>query len=88
MENNHISDGQISASSELNGNHKANQGRLYYTADGGKGGAWSAKTTDKNPWLQIDLGGLYATVTAGQRKADMTRMNGLRNTCCSTVTGL
>ena len=22
------------------------------------------KTTDGNPWLQIDLGGLYATVTA------------------------
>ena len=64
MENNRISDGQISASSELSLNHKANQGRLYYTADGDKGGAWSAKTTDGNPWLQIDLGGLYATVTA------------------------
>ena len=64
MENNRISDGQISASSELSPNHKANQSRLYYTADGGKGGAWSAKTTDKNQWLQIDLGGLYATVTA------------------------
>ena len=64
MENNRIRKGQISASSELNGNHKANQGRLHYTANGGKGGAWSAKTTDKNQWLQIDLGGLYATVTA------------------------
>ena len=64
MENNRISDDQISASSELSPNHKANQGRLYYTTDGGKGGAWSAKTTDKNQWLQIDLGGLNATVTA------------------------
>ena len=65
MEINRISDGQITgASSELSLNHKANQGRLYYMADGGKGGAWSAKTTDENPWLQIDLGGLYATVTA------------------------
>ena len=64
MENNRISDGQISASSERNGSHKANQGRLYYTAGGGKRGAWSAKKNDENPWLQIDLGGLYATVTA------------------------
>ena len=64
MENNRISDGQINASSELSLNHKANQGRLYYRAEGGKGGAWSAKTTDENPWLQIDFGGLYATITA------------------------
>ena len=64
MENNRISDDQISASSELSPNHKANQGRLYYKADGGKRGAWSAETNDENPWLQIDLGGLYATVTA------------------------
>ena len=64
MENNRISDDQISASSELSPNHKANQGRLYYTADGGKRGAWSAKTTDKNQLLKIDIGGLYATVTA------------------------
>ena len=64
MENNRISDGQISASSELNPNHKADQGRLNYMADGRKGGAWSAKTTDKNQWLQIDLGVLYATVIA------------------------
>ena len=64
MENNRIRKGQISASSELSPNHKANQGRLHYTAVGDKGGAWSAKTTDGNPWLQIDLGGLYATVTA------------------------
>ena len=64
MENNGISDDQISASSELSPNHKANRGRLYYTADGGKRGAWSAKQNDENQWLQIDLGGLYATVTA------------------------
>ena len=64
MENNRINDGKISASSELSLNHKANQGRLYYTADGDKGGAWSTKTTDGNPWLQIDVGVLYATVTA------------------------
>ena len=64
MENNGISDDQISASSELSPNHKANRGRLYYTADGGKRGAWSAKKNDENQWLQIDLGGLYATVTA------------------------
>ena len=63
MENNRISDDQISASSERNGSRKANQGRLH-TAGGGKRRAWSAETTDKNPWLQIDLGGLYATVTA------------------------
>ena len=64
MENNRISDDQISASSELSLNHKANQGRLHYTAVGDKGGAWSAEKNDENPWLQIDIGGLYATVTA------------------------
>ena len=64
MENNRISDDQISASSVRGPNHKANRGRLYYKADGGKREAWSAKKNDENPWLQIDLGGLYATVTA------------------------
>ena len=64
MENNRISDDQISASSVRGPNHKANRGRLYYTAVGGKREAWSAKKNDENPWLQIDLGGLYATVTA------------------------
>ena len=64
MENNRISDNQISASSVRGPNHKANQGRLHYTANGGKRGAWSAKKNDENQWLQIDLGGLYATVTA------------------------
>ena len=49
MENGKISDGQISASSELNDRHAASQGRL-------NAASWTAKRSDLNIWLQVDLG--------------------------------
>ena len=51
-----ISDGQISASSQWDGNHASSQGRLNFQAVPGKAGSWSALTNDANQWLQIDLG--------------------------------
>jgi hypothetical protein len=42
MENGAILDGQITASSQWDGNHAPFQGRLYFQASGRKQGSWSA----------------------------------------------
>ena len=60
MESGKILDKQITASSEWNAHHAAHQGRLNFqevVERGGarKSGSWSARTNDKNQWLQVDL---------------------------------
>ena len=62
MESKAIVDAQISASSQLDGNHSAPQARLYFKANGGLAGGWSALTNDFNQWLKVDLGS-YTRVT-------------------------
>ena len=57
-----ISDTQIIASSQLDGNHSASQARLHFQADGYKVGGWSALTNDRDQWLQVDFGS-YTKVT-------------------------
>ena len=64
-----IPDDSITASSELNVNTPAKNGRLNYTA----GSSWCASTNDSNPYLQIDLQTLYiicAVSTQGNFQAD------------------
>ena len=56
MESRFISDAQISASSQYDGNHAAVQARLHYKAGIFKHGAWSALVNNQNQWLQVDLG--------------------------------
>ena len=63
MENGAISDGQITASSQLDSSHAVSQGRLHVKATAGKAGSWSAGINDANQWLQIDIGSRYANVT-------------------------
>jgi len=58
MEKGAIFDGQISASSHLDANHAAKQGRLHC-----KAGSWSAGKNDLHQWLQVDLGSQYTKVT-------------------------
>lgn len=74
MENYVIPDGQISASSQYDANHAAIQGRLHFKASGGKQGAWSARTSNVNQWLQVDLAYTYTKVigiaTQGRNAAD------------------
>ena len=53
-----IIDGQVTASSQVNANHAAKQGRLHFKGIW-KAGAWSAGRNDDNQWLQIDLIGQY-----------------------------
>ena len=60
MEKGAISDGQISASSQLDANHEPSQGRLNLK------GSWSAYANDAKQWLQIDLGTNPVTVVATQ----------------------
>ena len=59
MENRGVLDEQITASSELNGNSAAYQGRLNFneSAQGStvESGAWVADTSDQSQWLQVDL---------------------------------
>lgn len=56
MENKQIPDAQITASSEYNSAHGASNGRLNFQSGGGKTGAWSARTSDVNQWLKVDMG--------------------------------
>ena len=63
MENGAISDGQITASSQLDANHAAIQGRLNFKATANKGGSWSAVSSDSSQWLQVDLGSQHIKVT-------------------------
>lgn len=63
MKSGEISDKQISASSQQNSTHAASHGRLNFTESSGTAGAWSAKTSDANQWLQVNLGGRCIKVT-------------------------
>ena len=56
MESGIITDNQITASSEWNHNHRAQNGRLNFIAGSGRTGAWSAKKNDQHQWLQVDFG--------------------------------
>ena len=56
MGNDDISDGQIRASSSLNGSFVASRGRLSIKASGPMGGSWAASAKNSQQWLQIDLG--------------------------------
>ena len=63
MENGAISDGQITASSQLDSNHTVIQARLHFKATSGKAGSWSARNNNVNQWLQIDLRSRHTNVT-------------------------
>lgn len=73
MESGAISDMQIRGSSEYDRNHAAVQARLNYNVSG-KFGGWSARTNDKNQWLQVDLLSHFTKVnrvaTQGRRDVD------------------
>ena len=56
LENENITDAQITASTEFNSAHGATNGRLNFKAGGEKTGAWSALRSDVHQWLQVDLG--------------------------------
>ena len=58
-----IPDAQLSASSQLDHNHAASQGRLDYEGERWRASAWSSRTKDKSQWLQIDLRSIYIKVT-------------------------
>ena len=69
MESGSIPDGKITASSQLNSNPPAKNGRLNFTS----GSSWCAATSDTNPYLQIDLQTLHiicAVSTQGNSQAD------------------
>ena len=64
MESGAIPDRQVSASSVFGENMAASQGRLQLQPIGNKyEGAWAAKTSNINQWLQVDLGRTHTTVT-------------------------
>ena len=59
-----MTDAQITASSEHNAVHAASHARLNFQEVPNKAaGAWVAKASDNNPWLQVDLGAQYTKVT-------------------------
>ena len=54
----------MSASSQLDENHAASQGRLHVEAVLSKSGSWSAKDNNVSQWLQVDLGNPHTKVIA------------------------
>ncbi|KAL9950698.1 hypothetical protein ACROYT_G043239 [Oculina patagonica] len=69
MEGGSIPDSNITASSELNANTPAKNGRLNFAS----GSSWCAATSDTNSYLQIDLQTLHiicAVSTQGNSQAD------------------
>ena len=62
MENNAISDGQISASSQMDDDHGTNQARLHFKITSINHAGWTTLKNDLNQWLQVDLGA-YTIVT-------------------------
>ncbi|XP_022777767.1 protein sidekick-1-like, partial [Stylophora pistillata] len=67
--NGRISDGSITTSSVQSANTPAKNGRLNYTS----GSSWCARTSDTNPYLQIDLQTLHiicAVSTQGNSQAE------------------
>ena len=69
MDSGTISDSNITAGSEQSASTPAKNGRLNYTS----GSSWCAGTSDKNPYLQIDLQILHiicAVSTQGNSQAD------------------
>ncbi|XP_068677063.1 uncharacterized protein [Montipora foliosa] len=62
MENGAISDPQLSASSQWDGDHAPNLARLNIKEKWPKRGAWSSRTNNGNQWLQVDLNDI-TTVT-------------------------
>ena len=75
MENGKISNGDITASSEVIIEHHAYQGRLNFKKDKGKIGAWTARERSDTQWLQVDLGSQFTRVTgvATQGREDRDR---------------
>ena len=72
LERGNVTDGQLSASSEWDGNHSPRRARLNIQKEGSQRGAWSSRRRDGNQWLQIDLFDETAKVTgvATQGRAD------------------
>ena len=56
LESRKITDAEISASSQHDEDHAANQGRLNFKKTSRKSGCWSAKINNVDQWLQVDLG--------------------------------
>ncbi len=63
MKNGDIFDAQITASSQFDANHAANQGRLDFREIRKRVGSWSAARNDLQQWLQIYLGSQNTKVT-------------------------
>ena len=55
IEDGHIPDQSMTASSRLDNNHGAGRGRLNQGPTGSQGTAWCAGETENNQYLQIDL---------------------------------
>eukprot|EP00057_Strongylocentrotus_purpuratus_P014292 XP_011668766.1 PREDICTED: uncharacterized protein LOC590339 [Strongylocentrotus purpuratus] len=55
MEDGHIADSQLSASTCYDTNSCADRARLNQVASGEKTGAWTAQTNDNSQWIQVDL---------------------------------
>ena len=73
MQSGKIPDTAIKSSSDWDNAHRAANGRLNFTAGGGRTGGWSAKYNDIGQWFQIDTGAVSKIIevaTQGRHDAD------------------
>ncbi|XP_030848296.1 lactadherin isoform X2 [Strongylocentrotus purpuratus] len=74
LESGAIPDSSLTAFSEWDANHGPRRGRLNMAKVGAQAGGWSAKTTDLNQWIQVDLLATYRIVrVATQGRADYSQ---------------
>ncbi|XP_028411626.1 contactin-associated protein-like 5 [Dendronephthya gigantea] len=55
MESGDIKDDQINASSEFDKKHRPANGRLNFTPQNGRKGAWSSRNNNLQQWFQVDF---------------------------------
>lgn len=81
MESGAITDDQISASSQYSEAHGWVRARLNLGIDSKGNGGWSAKKSDPNQWIQVDLGkimtvkGVATQGRAGSYRQFVTKYN-------------
>ena len=55
MRSGKIQNSQVTASSSFDANHGPTNARLFFTAQNGRTGAWSARSNDLHQWLEVDF---------------------------------
>ncbi|KAK3700595.1 hypothetical protein QZH41_001586 [Actinostola sp. cb2023] len=65
LQNNLVTDNQITASSQWNSGHRAANARLYFHSGRGRTGGWSARYNNPEQWIKVDFKTFVKIVAVG-----------------------